>query len=612
MRFHASADRGTLFESGDELIDRIRNAIVARRPVLVTGPRGSGKTHCVREAISLAIKAGEIGGSRFLQGNREIPRDYLSEDMLVVGEGADGKPSLSLRDALVIRHPKVKGKELKTQRIDAKNDVWPAVEGDAEANWKKGDWTALFLDEVNRFGDGFLDSLLSLTEERTVVRSGDELRVPLTVLATANPPGYDVTAKKLSPPLQSRMARSYRVAQPSLEALSIGILPGLVQRHCPNGPRAAPDTFQVCSGIGLCLWGMPSEERKGCGFLTTSTIALLKRAAAANSVLAQAMTELGELVAFGPDARSIGDWLAAAAGAASGSEETITDAHLLDTVLEALSHKLRETFNEGVEPGKAVRLAELVVIITRTILGNPALRALFVAPYPRAAQQLLGLPGEPSRDATYIVARRFAALPETVEKLAAASSATNDAAQPPQANNQPLLGVPQLRALEQLERDFTRRAANTPDQQVRDEMTGHAAKISARLESVYQATLTPSQLCSHLQTSNTLPPHVVRRLERALPDKALAVPEALAAVDMIDAALETAAGPAPNAPLLMGFSPALLDLFSRLLAKPRIDWLAHAKGFGVQNEQIATAIGDTLDAELSHAAKKRLSLALAT
>lgn len=212
MSYHASADRGTLFESGDELIDRIRSAIVARRPVLVTGPRGSGKTHCVREAIKLSIEAKEIGGSRFLQGNREIPREYLSEDMLVVSEDEHGRPTLSLRDALVIRHPSVEGNELKERRKDTSNLVWPAVAAEHASRWEKTDWTALFLDEINRFGDGFLDSLLSLTEERTIVRSGDELRVPLTVVATANPPGYDVTAKKLSPPLQSRMARSYRVA----------------------------------------------------------------------------------------------------------------------------------------------------------------------------------------------------------------------------------------------------------------------------------------------------------------------------------------------------------------------------------------------------------------
>src|SRR5205823_8723927 len=128
----------------------------------------------------------------------------------------------------------------------------------------------LFLDEINRFGDGFLDSLLSLTEERIVVRGGNKLYVPVIVVATANPPGYDITAKKLSPPLQARISRSYRVSQPSHENLVYRFLPEQIMRYAVNYRQADP-TVQVpevdaqirklVSGAALCLWGMPDLRR---------------------------------------------------------------------------------------------------------------------------------------------------------------------------------------------------------------------------------------------------------------------------------------------------------------------------------------------------------------
>lgn len=97
-------DYTSLFVTGDVLVQRVVLAIEARRPVLLTGPRGSGKSFCARRGIQLAVKAGTIGGWRFLQGNREIPRDALSEDALAVGDGGKaGMPRLEQVVALALR-----------------------------------------------------------------------------------------------------------------------------------------------------------------------------------------------------------------------------------------------------------------------------------------------------------------------------------------------------------------------------------------------------------------------------------------------------------------------------------------------------------------------------
>src|SRR5690349_17008058 len=76
-------DDPALMMTGDALTQAILENIRLRRSVLVTGPRGCGKSFCAEQAIKLAKAQGIIGGSRFLQGNREIPRDALSEDMLI-------------------------------------------------------------------------------------------------------------------------------------------------------------------------------------------------------------------------------------------------------------------------------------------------------------------------------------------------------------------------------------------------------------------------------------------------------------------------------------------------------------------------------------------------
>lgn len=431
-----------IFESGEELIDRIQDAITLRRSVLVTGPRGSGKTYCALEAIRRAEKGRVIAGHHFLQGNREIPRDYLSEDMLVireVGKGKDRRPSPALLDAMLLRLPGAKASAMRKYRRERfrefeqstgwgaseaiihlkekdKFSVFPALTRLPEASlgkdvWKPGEWVVLFLDEINRFGDGFLDSLLSLTEERVIVRGGTKLHVPIVVVATANPPGYDITAKKLSPPLQARISRAYRISQPTHETLAYLILPDLIRRYEASYRAAADATGapsvrvdvsegirQLVSGAALALWGLPDPRRKGVGFLTPQTQRLLAEATAQSASLEEDMRQLGDLITFGPDARSVGDWIGCAMGLARREPDPdgvarVTEAHLMACALESLGHKVRENFNEGADPGKVALKERLISRIVRAVLYHRGIRQVFQIPY-TVALQALPPPGE--------------------------------------------------------------------------------------------------------------------------------------------------------------------------------------------------------------------------
>lgn len=379
------ADPG-LTVTGESLISAIYESIRLRRSVLVTGPRGCGKTYCCEVAIRRARDHGLVGGWRFLQGNREIPRDTLSEDMLVVADG--GK--VELLKALALR-------PIDEQAVVERAGFpdWPGIPTQARTEahdprtlWTARDWVVLFLDEINRFGDGFLDSLLSLIEEGKVVRRGQDYYVPIVVVATANPPGYDVTAKKLSPPLQARITRAFRVSQPDAPLLAEIILPPKIAdiaSHYPQGHAPSIDRSlrYLAAGATLCLWGDPDTGTKGRYYLTTPTRRRLRAVMQRHRKLAEAMQELSNLIDFGPDARAVADWIGAAmALAARGSETTVTAKHLERCAVEVLSHKLRERFNEGAAPEKGIEKERHLLHIIREVLREVDPRTFGFEPEP--------------------------------------------------------------------------------------------------------------------------------------------------------------------------------------------------------------------------------------
>ncbi len=365
-------DDPALMMTGEALTTAILENIRLRRSVLVTGPRGCGKTYCTEQAIKLAKAHGIIGGSRFLQGNREIPRDVLSEDMLIVGAG--GK--VELLTALALRPLEDSGSITREEFPD-----WPGIPPglgiDPTREWTNRDWIVLFLDEINRFGDGFLDSLLALLEERKIVRRGQDYYVPIIVVATANPPGYDMTAKKLSPPLQARITRSFRVSQPDVNVLVHGIMPSKIidfARAQTQGtaPEVPLELRYLAAGATLCLWGDPAGDCKGKFFLTRGTRQMLTRLMAADDGLARDMRELSTLIDFGPDARAITDWIGCAMARASTAEEkSVSARHLEETAVHVLSHKVREKFNEGANPNLGSRRDRLILNVVQRLLRTP-------------------------------------------------------------------------------------------------------------------------------------------------------------------------------------------------------------------------------------------------
>ena len=352
--------------TGDPFVEQLVDAIRLRQATLVTGPRGCGKSYCVQRALEQAKQKGFIGDFVMIQGNSQLPRDYLMEDMLV----ADTESKLALLPAIILRRSK-------------QDSLWPAFpvsevtkDNDPRRKWKSPDWIVLYLDELNRFSDGFLDSLLSLMEEKIAVRRGTAYYVPVVVLATANPPGYDITAKKLSPPLQARLARSYMMVQPGLEELVQIILSGRLrtaaENELPPGFIVPVELQYRAAGVLLCMWGvMDAEERSALSYLTIETRDLILAAEARSPVLKKAMRRLSDLSSFGPDARAISDWvLAACADAVTEGSSQLTVRNLIKAAPAVLPHKVREVFNEGVEPQKAVDLRIAVIDIVVAVLGD--------------------------------------------------------------------------------------------------------------------------------------------------------------------------------------------------------------------------------------------------
>ncbi len=422
-------DKLQFFQTGEELIGRIYEAIRSGQSVLVTGPRGCGKTYCIERAIERAIKDKIIHKKWvFLQGNREIPRDYLAEDdiaFVVKGKQNEAKVIPEIRTApLFAVAQRKEGKLVLKQHIDGQIPEITVYDEDLKEAIEKP--FVLFLDEVNRFSDGVKDSLLSVLEEKKTVLAGEQYRIPVVVCMSMNPPGYDVSAGRLSPPLAARIGRCYRLYTPDLDTLAdviartrlkevearyknnygkafelfIGLSDEIVAKEREvnaaqnqqagnyNGPRLlAIDEMLVrkVALITLCLWGEVRESRdnkineistKGHEYLTPATRSLLKKEVKVlDRLVAQNMTDIAGLIEFGPDARAVPDWLVVAIEMCISEAESLqkrvailTAQHLYRTVLESISHKIYDNFSPATRPDKTVQKEQCVTIIAHRIL----------------------------------------------------------------------------------------------------------------------------------------------------------------------------------------------------------------------------------------------------
>ena len=399
-------DTGDFFLTGPDLVARIVDAIKQDQSVVLEGPRGSGKSRCIREAIRQAAVEKHIFSEKasfFLQGNREIPRDYLVEDETIFHHVEGGGPVSVVPErrpaplfAFAIRGsdglPVVDGS-------DGKSVICRLDPGEKESKSNPNlSRFILFLDEINRFSDGVLDSLLSVLEEREAILSGRAFKLPVVVLMTMNPPGYDATARRLNPPLAARITRTYKLFTPDLDTLSDQIITARLRNEqrkhdvaakaskLPNFPVCPPELLRRAALVTLCLWGVPDPKRTsvraGLECLTPATRSLLTALSNRNPTLGQAMAEMEPLCHYGPDGRAAADWLATAIGYAvrqekerpSGKPVVLTREHLHSTLIETVANKIYDAFSPASRPDQTRKKNRLLKLIAHQILDGEAPR----------------------------------------------------------------------------------------------------------------------------------------------------------------------------------------------------------------------------------------------
>jgi len=259
-------------ETGPDLIETIVGAIACRQHVALAGPRGCGKSYCIGEAIKLAEHRGLLpkNGWIKIQGNKELPRDYLIEDDIALRVNAKQIVTPERKDAPLFRFAKRDGNGRPI--IDADGEVQCYGRDNAgmlAMPMGQNQTLVLFLDEVNRFSDGVLDSLLLLLEEGEAIMGGDRFKLRIVVLMTMNPPGYDASARNLSPPLSARIGRQYRLLSPQLNVLTDTIAPRVIAELVSQTRNSKPRVQEPNAGLlrraaaaTLCCWGDPRSVNR--------------------------------------------------------------------------------------------------------------------------------------------------------------------------------------------------------------------------------------------------------------------------------------------------------------------------------------------------------------
>lgn len=384
------------FETGPELIETIVGAIACGQHVALAGPRGCGKSHCISEAIRESERRGLIPKNGFvkIQGNKELPRDYLIEDDLTLSVDDGGVVTPKRKTAPLFRFAKRSGDEDTRGRplTNGRDVICFGVDDDGrlieDAPLRPEQRIVLFLDEVNRFSDGVLDSLLLLLEEGEAVMGGDVFRLPVVVLMTMNPPGYDASARTLSPPLSARIGRQYRLLSPRLDVLTDLIASKTLRRITAATDGRVDDgavavrppprkLVRRAAAVTLCAWGLPHEGAPGFDYLSPDTRALIGQIARTSPQIEGAMHSLNELCHFGPDGRALGDWIIAASVAAVNeakahrrSTATARAEHFVGCAVTVLSHKLQDNFSAASRPDNTRRKEEALYVVASAVIHS--------------------------------------------------------------------------------------------------------------------------------------------------------------------------------------------------------------------------------------------------
>lgn len=396
--------------SGVFVEDLVLECIRRRVPVVLSGPRGCGKTRCANRAIERAVEAGYIFGDpsksedgRYLkrntwgyvtaQGNKEVARDYLMEDEARIGK-VDGQVGLTLKFAPILYFAE-RGESSKPKQTEAEELV-------IDPSWNaNGRPFVLMLDEINRFSDGVLDSLLLLLEEGQVIRDGRVIRVNCAAVFTMNPPGYDGTAKRLSPPLQARLGRVIPLCTPDFTTTfditdkNLGTSGKNGKRYRELMPANALALKRACL-VSLALWGRVGKDSAAYRYLTHGTWTLLQDLARIPSLTAP-MELLAKQCSYGPDVRGVRFWMLAAmdrrdslqrrgapdvsAAGVPPSAEELSDC-LRYTFDHTMLHRLSTRFVEGTSAGPLRQVEEAARCVADYLLRllpptSPLLRTVY-------------------------------------------------------------------------------------------------------------------------------------------------------------------------------------------------------------------------------------------
>lgn len=376
---NTAAMQGEPLVSSDYVVELVYECIRDRIPVVLAGPRGCGKSRCAFRAIELAVERGVVFGDATkvngkytksakwgtvtAQGNKEVPRDYLMEDEARIA--SNGKSvSLQLKEAPILRF------------AERTPEGGPAVTASGElmidASWNHRDLPfVVMLDEINRFSDGVLDSLLLLLEEGKVLRDGVAIGVNCSVVMTMNPPGYDGTAKRLSPPLQARLGRMLPLCTPDFTSTYEISRSNIYRAVAPPQSRSEDDiALRKACLTSLALWGAVQPGSNAYRYLTKETFNLLGDLAK-RSGLTVPMKHLASECNYGPDVRGVRFWVLAAqarrnnlASSASASQEPLVSC-LRKTFDHSMLHRLSTRFVEG-SSGEALSKVEQAA---RAVMG---------------------------------------------------------------------------------------------------------------------------------------------------------------------------------------------------------------------------------------------------
>lgn len=386
------SDHGRFYETGKRLIQTVEASIRRGQHVVLYGPRGCGKSYCVARAIEQAEENGVIvkGAWMKVQGNKEFSRDALVEDDIVLsliesdGEGSEKKVIPDIRKAPLLRrvdrHP-VNNRPRLLNESDTDGIKIFRMDYYDDASGEQGLFV-LFLDEINRFSDGVLDSLLLLLEEGQVVMGGELYELPVVVCMTMNPPGYDASARVLSPPLAARIGQSFRLRSPSLDVLSDVILASRIKEQNVNWML-----LRRAALVTLCCWGNPNSRKPGLEYLSADTMALLKdviriaEVSGSSREVTRAMDTLSELCNFGPDGRALGDWYDAAYAEARreayergipARDFQVGAINFVNVAVRTLGHKIQDAFSQASNPGKIARKENAIRDLAYEILMHPS------------------------------------------------------------------------------------------------------------------------------------------------------------------------------------------------------------------------------------------------